>query len=167
MRKSFALFLTALLLPALALALPGMSSNNPQPQTEGQALLQYLAESQYQQEWAFWPGKEPFYPGQEPHGALLTTYVNEPALEAILARGGPLPPGSLIVKENYTADRQLAGITAMYKEEGFNPQAGDWFWLRYTPDGRIDAEGRVQGCIDCHRQAAGNDYLFTGRVVPE
>ena len=50
----------------------------------------------------------------------------------------------------------------MYKVEGYNPEGGDWFWLKYTPDGRIEKEGKVAGCIGCHAAAQGNDWLLTG-----
>ncbi|MGH7901968.1 MAG: hypothetical protein ACRENZ_09545, partial [Thermodesulfobacteriota bacterium] len=30
----------------------------------------------YPLNWKMWPGKEAFYKGTEPHGPLLTTYVN-------------------------------------------------------------------------------------------
>jgi len=25
--------------------------------------------------------------------------------------------------------------TVMYKVEGYNPDAGDWFWVKYSPQG--------------------------------
>ena len=79
-----------------------------------------------------------------------------------------LPVGSIIVKENYAADRSLKAITVMYKSKGFNPAAGDWFWAKYNPDGTVamsaaDAmtlSGRVKACIDCHHSADGDDFAF-------
>ena len=63
-------------------------------------------------------------------------------------------------KENYTADKKLAALTVMYKVKGYNPQAGDWFWAKYLPDGKIAAEGRVDACIQCHSMAKANDYIM-------
>ncbi len=47
-----------------------------------------------------WPGKDAYYPGTEPHGMLLTTYVNELAFDAITQRSGRRPAGAVVVKEN-------------------------------------------------------------------
>lgn len=111
--------------------------------------------------WSMWPGKGQFYPGTMPHGALLTTYVTDNAFSAIAGKNGSMPAGSIIVKENYGPDRQLMALTIMYKAQGYDAAHNDWFWAKYTPDGRIDAEGQVQMCIDCHAQKVDNDYLFT------
>lgn len=130
------------------------------PAPEGKAVYQYITQTQPYEKWPMWPGKQKLYPGTEPHGALLTTYVNEPALQA-LKKNAPLPDGSIVVKENYTPQKKLAAVTVMYKKAGFNPKAGDYFWLKYGPDGKIESEGKVDGCINCHRSAQGNDFLFT------
>ena len=130
------------------------------PAAEGKAVYQYITQTSPYEKWQLWPGKEKFYPGTEPHGALLTTYVNDSALQA-LKQNAPLPDGAIVVKENYTKDKKLAAVTVMYKKTGYNPQAGDYFWLSYAPDGKIQAEGKAEDCIKCHRAAQGNDFLFT------
>jgi hypothetical protein len=109
-----------------------------------------------------WPGKTALYKGTEPHGVLLTTYVNGAALKAIEGKKGSLPVGAIVAKENYMPDKKLAAITVMYKVKGYNPQAGDWFWVKYLPDGKIEAEGKVDMCIGCHGSKKENDYVFTG-----
>ena len=111
-----------------------------------------------------WPGKEGFYKGIEPHGAILRTYVNPTAYLTIITKGGELPPGSIVVKENYMPNFDLAAITVMYKVKGYNPDANDWFWVKYAPDGKAQAEGKVQGCINCHGNKKDNDYIFTGSL---
>ena len=73
-----------------------------------------------------------------------------------------MPPGSFIVKENYTADRVFDLVTLMYKVDGYDPDSNDWFWAKIKADGTIDAEGQVSGCQGCHRQGADNDYVLTG-----
>ncbi len=130
-------------------------------QANGKALWDYLKKENYAKNWKMWPGKEAFYPGQEPHGALLTTYVNKTAYMAIEGKKGQLPDGAIIVKENYTADKKLAALTVMYKVKGYNPQAGDWFWVKYLPDGKIAVEGKVDACIQCHGMQKTNDYITT------
>jgi hypothetical protein len=56
----------------------------------------------------------------------------------------------------------MTAITVMAKSRAYNPEAGDWFWARYAPDGKIEAEGKVEACIKCHSAKKDNDYLFTG-----
>ncbi|MDZ7700459.1 MAG: cytochrome P460 family protein [Deltaproteobacteria bacterium] len=43
----------------------------------------------------------------------------------------------------------------------YNPDAGDWFWVKYKADGSIAAEGKVNSCISCHSAVKANDYIFT------
>ncbi len=113
--------------------------------------------------WDLWPGKGKMYEGTEPHGALLTTYVNDIALRSIKAKKG-FKNNSIIVKENYTPKKQLAAITVMYKVNGYNPSAGDWFWVKYDPSFKTLKQGKVKGCLNCHGNAKMNDYVFTGKV---
>lgn len=140
----------------------------PPPDTTGAALWAHLQAEGYRDNWATWPGKGKLYKGQEPHGMLLTTYLNPIAYDALTNRAGTLPPGAIIVKENYAPDSTLAAVTTMYKVRGYNSAAGDWFWVKQDPTGAVDmegkAQGRVEGCIGCHGQRAGNDYIFTGSL---
>ncbi|MEM4409703.1 MAG: cytochrome P460 family protein, partial [Candidatus Caldarchaeum sp.] len=112
--------------------------------------------------------------GQEPHGALLTTYVSDGAYDAITQRKGVMPDGAIIIKENYMPGKNLATITVMKKIKGYNKEAGDWFWVKFLPDGRVEtmesngmkmvAAGKVGMCISCHSARAENDYLYTGTI---
>jgi hypothetical protein len=52
-------------------------------------------------------------------------------------------------------------VTPMYKVKGYNPEAGDWFWGKYGPDGKIMASGKVKGCINCHGVQKAKDWIFT------
>lgn len=113
--------------------------------------------------WSVWPGTEKMQKGAEPHGAFVSIYGNKIAVDALKMNKGTFADGSIIIKENYKPDKTLAAITVMQKSKGFNHDAGDWFWAKYQPDGTIDAEGKVQGCINCHRKAADKDWVFTGK----
>ncbi|MEW6088721.1 MAG: cytochrome P460 family protein [bacterium] len=113
--------------------------------------------------WKLWPGKEKLFEGKEPHGALLTVYVNKIAFNSLDEKKG-MQNGSMIVKENYTSDKKLAAVTVMYKSEKYNPEAGDWAWIKYDPDFNILAEGKVKECIDCHSKAKDNDYILSGSI---
>jgi hypothetical protein len=96
-------------------------------------------------------------------------HPHKPYLKRASAAGSFRPPGGdqirIVVKENYMPDKKLAAITVMYKVAGYNPGVGDWFWAKYTPDGKVEAEGKsgmADMCIGCHGKAKGNDFLFTG-----
>jgi hypothetical protein len=112
-------------------------------------------------------------PGQSPHG------------EVIEILEGTIDGKKVIVKRNYggegvsveavEADRAkyLAAVTVMAKrEEGYDPDNHDWFWVKYQPDGAVAANpkgmslaGRVAkgmdtGCIACHKSAAATEMVF-------
>lgn len=120
------------------------------------------------------------YPGSDPHGAMLETF------HTVLEMDGHA--GHLSVKRNYAPasreevqgarDEHLASITVMYqREDGYDPDTMNWFWVKYLPDGSLDrnpdgtplagrvAKGADQGCIACHSAAPGDDYLYTTDVV--
>jgi hypothetical protein len=134
---------------------------NELPKASGPALWDYLQRVDYTANWKMWPGKSAFYPGTQPHGALLTTYVNPIAYKAIEGKTGTLPSHSIIVKENYDPQKELKSITVMYRVKDFNPEAGNWFWAKYAPDGKVDAAGKVEMCIECHGKQKDNDYIWT------
>lgn len=133
------------------------------PGPDAGALAKYITKQNPYEDWQLWPGKGKLYEGREPHGALLTTYVNDAALSSIKAKYG-MADGSIIVKENYTPDKKLAAVTVMYKISGYNPAGGDYFWAKYAPDWSVQASGRVKGCIECHGTREDNDYIFSGKV---
>lgn len=126
-----------------------------------------LLESQaYEYTWHYEPGVEPgFYEGTAPHGAILRTFVNNIAYDAIQHGMTSLPAGSILSKQNFTPEKVLAATTIMVKmEEGFNPDAGDYFWAKVQPDGTIDAAGAPAGCVGCHGAQKANDWLFNATL---
>jgi len=132
--------------------------------TIGSNMWRHISKDEPYTQWDLWPGKGKMFEGTEPHGAFLTVYVTKGAKQAIDGKKGRFSQGAIIVKENYKPDKTLAAITVMYKAKGFNPEAGDWFWAKFQPDGTVDAEGKVEGCIKCHRNASDNDWVFTGKI---
>lgn len=145
----------------LTTASHGLASKSPA--ATGKDVIAYLKQMDYQS-WQLWPGKTRLYEGRHPHGSFLTTYVSNGAYQAILAKEGSIPTGEFVIKENYTAEKELEAVTVMYKQAGYNPEGGDWFWLKYAPDGTIQKEGKVGGCIGCHAAVKNNDWLFIGPV---
>ena len=144
----------------------------PAPDTTAVALHAHLQAADYRNNWVLWPGMGRLYSGQQPHGMLLTTYLNEVAAAAVNAHRGSLPAGAIVVKENYMPDSTLAAVTIMYKAAaGYNPEHNDWFFVKRLANGQLDTlpngapmEGRVPGCQQCHVQRADNDYIFTGSL---
>jgi len=134
---------------------------SPPVEASGTALWDHLKKVDYTK-WKMWPGKKAFYEGKEPHGALLTTYVNGLARKAIEGKKGTMPTRAVIAMENYSPDKKLMAITVMYKFKGYNSDAGDWFWAKYSPDGKIEAEGKVEKCIKCHGENKAKDYTMKG-----
>lgn len=135
----------------------------PEPGPDAVKLNEHIIKYNPYRAWDLWPEKGRLYKGTEPHGALLTTFVNDTASHSIKKKKG-MADGSIIVKENYTADKKFVALSVMYKIKGYNPEAGDWFWVKYAPDGKVEASGKVKGCIDCHSKKKDNDYIFTGAV---
>ena len=139
--------------------------------TTGAAIWAHLQESDYQSTWTLWPEKGELYAGQEPHGMLLTTYLNDVALQALSSGASSMAPGAIVVKENYMPDSTLAAVTTMFKVEGYNPDVNDWFFTKHLASGDLDLtpdgmamEGRLAGCTNCHGAVESNDYLFSGQL---
>lgn len=118
------------------------------------------------------------YEGAEPHGAILTN------VDGKLEVNGR--ESIVIVKTNYMGDgvsigavsedpaKWLDSFTVMFKREaGYDAEDGDWFWAKYNPDGTVQnnpggvalagrvAKGAPAGCIACHTEAEGGDFVYT------
>ena len=119
--------------------------------------------------WASYPGLDGWQDGKSPHGKVLRYYVNG-AVTRSPSRPGA---GSIIIKENYgKRGGPVMAITVMRKDPGYDSDNADWFWVKFAPDGSVMknpkgmhlagrvAKGMPKGCIACHSNAAGNDYLF-------
>jgi hypothetical protein len=131
------------------------------PSSNGAALWSYITHVNPYQGYHFWIAKEGYYKGRDPHGAILRTFVN-PQAYLDLKNGKPqFSNGAMIVKEGYTADFQPLMTVVMYKIKDYNPGANDWFWVKYSPDGKVEKEGKVEGCIKCHSGAMAVDYAFS------
>ncbi|HQU42747.1 MAG TPA: cytochrome P460 family protein [Pirellulales bacterium] len=106
-------------------------------------------------------------PAQKPHGPWVKTYLN-----AVAAKNpGRLGYGSVIVNEEYDEDKEtLEAVSVMYCSKGADPAHYDWYWIKYTPDGKVmraPAEqgskalaGKAQSCIQCHQKAKA-DLVFS------
>ncbi|MFQ5506758.1 MAG: cytochrome P460 family protein [Planctomycetota bacterium] len=125
-----------------------------------------------------WKLTTPVYKGGSPHGKWVRLY------STFVGVGGKSYP--IIVKDNFGGrgvtteriqkDRKafLKAVTVMLRREpGYDRENQDWFYAKYAPDGTVEknpkgmllagrvAKGMNKGCISCHLQAQGNDFLFS------
>jgi hypothetical protein len=177
MKKNIAVFIMIIFLLSIsAIALAGhehlvipfeaqaLGYKTTMPIPSSGDLRQYILGQDPYKKWETWPGKGKMFKGTEPHGSLLTTYINDIASESIKKKKG-MDNNSIIVKENYAPNKKLVAVTAMYKVRGYNPEGGDWFWAKYDADFNILAEGKVKACLSCHGTVKNNDFIFGGKVT--
>lgn len=116
------------------------------------------------------------YEGGPPHGVMLETFYAKATIDG--------HSGDLIVKRNYGPEGvtsaevladpsgHLGAVTVMFRrEDGYDADNQNWFWVKYLPDGTLDktpngasmagrvAKGAETGCIACH--SGVDDYVFT------
>lgn len=127
------------------------------PGPDPKALWEYMTRTSPYTQWKFWDDHQGMLPGDEPHGSFHKVYVND---IAYASTSTPMKNGSVVVKENYNDKKELMALTVMYKVEGYNPGAGDWFWVRYTPEGKAKPQGKVKMCISCHSGNQDSDFIF-------
>jgi len=58
----------------------------------------------------------------------------------------------------------------MYRSKDYDPDNGDWYWVKFNPDGTVahapaamggmQLSGKVKSCIGCHSGAEGKDMVF-------
>lgn len=112
-----------------------------------------------------WLIQSEMVPGKSPHGKFIKLYYSMINVDE--------KPYHVIIKDNFMPDKKLAAVTVMIqREDGYDADNNNWFWVKYNPDGSIDkndkdmamagrvAKGMDMGCIACHKASPGNDYLF-------
>lgn len=114
-----------------------------------EAIFAWLTGERYRETWELVPGTSLMHEGTEGHGALLTTYADPVAMEAIERASLSLPPGAAIAMEDYLADSSLSSISVMVRVHDSADESGDWRFTRFGPAGEIEA-GPMDGCRSCH-----------------
>jgi len=142
---------------AAALLILATAAQAEMPGPDPDALWHYITRESPYARWEFWPDHQGLQPGKAPHGPLHKVFVNDRALQSVRP---PLPYGTIEVKENYSPEKELLTVTVMYKVKGYNPDGGDWFWAKYSPQGKAEKFGKPAGCIGCHAIKEYNDYLL-------
>ncbi|WP_215891444.1 cytochrome P460 family protein [Acidithiobacillus thiooxidans] len=114
---------------------------------------------------AIMPGSVPYQLGSRTVDPYTVDLANSLAKSSIEKAGGILKVtrysnGSLVVKENYNAHKQLVGVTAMLKAAHYDPADRNWVMASYDPTGKVLAFGKVGSCIACHVLVRHQDLVF-------
>ena len=136
---------------------PGSVILAEMPKADPVSLWNYITKVSPYNKWSYWPDHQGIQLSRAPHGTLHRVFVNDRALNS---SGPPLQNGSIEVMENYQGESEaLDNITVMYKAHGYNPPDGDWYWAKYTADGKVISHGKPRSCIGCHGTRAKNDFV--------
>jgi len=158
-RSIFLIGALALAAGSISLGLAaGGAAQGPGP--DAAALWKYISRVPPYHQWGYFPDHKGMQPGRAPHGPLHKVFVNKVGLSA---KKPPYAHGAIVVKDNYNKAKKLVAITVMYKVKGFNPSAGDWYWVMYRPGGMVGRAGKVAGCIKCHAAVKNQDWVFVHR----
>ena len=128
----------------------------------GAELFALITETDPFEDWTQFPEAKDFVASAAPHGPMARIWINQEVENALAGVSGGLPNGSIIVKENLgeSTSEKADAWTVMWKVSGFDPDNNDWFWANVTPDGVVNAEGKIDGCIACHAGVRDNDFVF-------
>jgi hypothetical protein len=123
-----------------------------------------------------WKMTSDVYPGQSPHGKFVRLFYNIVDIDGT--------PYHVIVKDNYdgpdettvanSPQEYLKSVTVMVQRKAdYDPDNNNWYYVKYKPDGTIEknpdgtalagliGKGSAKGCLPCHKQARGNDFIFS------
>lgn len=129
-------------------------------------------------EYTAWPMSSDVQVGGSPHGAFVRLYYGMIQVRGhsyhVVAKDNFGGEGATMETVTGAPDSYLAAVTVMVQREpGYDDENANWFWAKYLPDGRLDvnadgvalagrvAKGAAVGCIACHAEAEGDDYLFS------
>lgn len=151
--RIFYIFIWSFCLPLFL----SLTAHGEMPAGEASKVWEYITNDLNYKKWNFWPDHKGFQKGRAPHGKLHRIFVNN---RGLISKSTPVKYGTIIVKENFSLEKELKAITIMYKIKGFNPASGDWFWAKYSPNGNVLISGKPSGCIACHGAVKRKDYIF-------
>ncbi len=100
--------------------------------------------------------------GQE--GLAVRIWYSRNILSLVDLDAFSVPRGTTAIQEvDQDGEGTFDIITVMVKlDEAYDPLNNDWYYETRTPDGSLRAlppPGRIQNCIDCHRDFAATDFL--------
>ncbi len=147
--------LAAATLTACMIAPPSAPDRN----SRGPDIYRFITAEEPYRQWKKLPplGKRP---EGAPHGPQATVYANPIAAEALEGGTLPMPADSALLVENRGKDETVVSLEMMIKRPDFFRRHGDWYWLRFAPDGEVLKEGAMGQCIRCHKRRRQSDYVF-------
>jgi len=178
-QSRFLLLAGALVAAAFVFPSPGARAQGEEPAFGGSGDVAFAKELWKSMEgYRDWKLTTPVYEGSSPHGKFVRLWSTWVTVDK---RAYPI-----IIKDNYggrgvTAERAtkdpskwVNSVTIMLqREEGYDAEGQNWFYVKYGKDGTIlknkkgkllagrVARGARRGCMQCHIQAGGNDFLFS------
>ena len=107
------------------------------------------------------------------HGPYVQIWGDDATLSAI-ENETEIPDGGTLVKCGYTdpdgtlVDGSGHALTAMQKIDGYDPDNGDWFWVKFKlGTGEVDGfAGREGFCSGCHTDADGDFVRYDDLEAP-
>ena len=124
-----------------------------------------------------WPLASDVYPGTSPHGQFLRMYYNyvhvgDDAYHVIVKDNFGGEGASIQTVSNRPEEFLMAVTVMVQRDENYNLQGPDWFYVKYQADGTLDTNeqgvplaGLVgkdsdTGCMPRHAKAEGGDQLL-------
>ncbi len=121
-----------------------------------------------------WKLRSDVIKGSSPHGKWVRMYSTwvmvDTNLYPVIIKDSFGGRGVTQEKATKDPDAWLKDITVMVqREDRYDSKNQNWFYAKYLTDGALDKDkkgvavaGRPsKGCISCHSQAAGGDFLFS------
>ena len=130
----------------------------------GEKLWERITKEDSYKKYPIWPEYKGMQPGKSPHGRFHKIYINPRLRNSLPLKEKITPIGSIVVKENYTPDKELDAFTVMAKVKDYDNKNNDWFWAKYDKNGKVLVEGKFDMCINCHIGSSNNDYLIVYRL---
>ena len=88
----------------------------------------------YREHWKMMPGQDAYQDAGD--GKLVTTYVNGIYYRALERGEDKLPPGGIVVSDNYDMDKTLQSVSVKANIPGYDKTKGDIFTVTYDPGGK-------------------------------
>lgn len=124
---------------------------------------------------ATFPAGFVLYQTESQDATITKRFANQAAWKAAKA-GQPLPDGSILVQESYTAEKDaggkqvagaVTGYAAMESLKGWGGSVpmllrnGNWDYALFAPDRMRRDQLNQAPCLACHKPQEANSYVFT------
>lgn len=113
------------------------------------------------------------YKGTSLHGPVLQYLESEVSVDSqrgtVIAKRNHRGEGLTVEQVINEPTAHLDSLGVMFRREGgYDPAHGDWFWVKFMPDGTVATTpqgakmaGQTKPCIACHTPAPGEDFVFS------